>query len=100
MGSSAPWRSSTGRERMLQTSSPASAARLAGITALAREAAPFRAVAETLDARRTLVLGEAVAGGRAYLYASLVAGGSRSVCVVLPHRNPGRRWRAPLAGLL
>src|SRR3989442_13981909 len=90
MGSSAPWRSSTGRERMLQTSSPASAARLAGITALAREAAPFRAVAETLDARRTLVLGEAVAGGRAYLHASLVAGGSVRVRGVGPPMQPLR----------
>ena len=85
---------------MLQTTKTSNGVRLGGVTALAREAAPFRAIADALEARRNIVLGEAVAGGRAYLYASLVAEGARSVCIVVPNEDRARRWRAELAAWL
>src|SRR5919201_2035518 len=75
-------------------------ARLSGLLALARDAAAFRAVTSALDARRSIVLGEAGAGGRAYLYAALVAEASRTVCVVVPNEDRARRWRAELAAWL
>ena len=75
-------------------------ARLGGLLALARDAAAFRAVTSALDARRSIVLGEAGAGGRAYLYAALVAEASRTVCVVVPNEDRARRWRAELAAWL
>src|ERR687888_489433 len=72
-------------------------ARLGGLLALARDAAAFRAVTSALDARRSIVLGEAGAGGRAYLYAALVAEASRTVCVVVPNEDRARR-RAAVVG--
>ncbi|HKW79249.1 MAG TPA: transcription-repair coupling factor, partial [Candidatus Limnocylindria bacterium] len=61
---------------------------------------PYRAVAGALDAKHSVVLREAGAGARAYLYAALVAEGPRTLCVVVPNEDRARRWRAELVAWL
>ncbi len=74
-----------------------SQARLAGLLALARESEPFRALDRALEARRSVLLAEAVPGARSFLYATLVAEAGRPLCVVVPNEDRARRWRAELA---
>ena len=82
---------------MLQTRS---AVRLGGLTAHARESESFRALARALEDKQTVVLADSAAGARVYLYASLVAEASRTVCVVVPNEDRARRWRAELTAWL
>src|SRR5439155_1647269 len=53
-----------------------------------------------LEARESLVVAEATAGGRAFAWSALVAQGGRNVALIAPGEDRARRWRAELAGWL
>ncbi len=76
------------------------AARLAGLLARAEESPAFRDLADRVATGGTIAVADAVAGARAYAWASLVATQGRTVLVVTPSEDRARRWRAELAGWL
>ncbi|MEP7002947.1 MAG: transcription-repair coupling factor [Chloroflexota bacterium] len=76
------------------------AARLAGLLARAEESPAFRELADRVATGGTIAVADAVAGARAFAWASLVATQGRTVLVVAPSEDRARRWRAELAGRL
>ncbi len=76
------------------------AARLAGLLARAEESPAFRELADRVATGGTIAVADAVAGARAFAWASLVATQGRTVLVVAPSEDRARRWRAELAGWL
>ena len=77
-----------------------SSARLGGILALAERSERYRELEGRLEARESLVVAEATAGGRAFAWSALVAQGGRNVALIAPGEDRARRWRAELAGWL
>jgi len=77
-----------------------SSARLGGILALAERSERYRELDGRLEARESLVVAEATAGGRAFAWSALVAQGGRNVALIAPGEDRARRWRAELAGWL
>jgi len=77
-----------------------SSARLGGILALAERSERYRELEGRLEARESLVVAEATAGGRAFAWSALVAHGGRNVALIAPGEDRARRWRAELGGWL
>ena len=61
-----------------------SSARLGGILALAERSERYRELEGRLEARESLVVAEATAGGRAFAWSALVAQGGRNVALIAP----------------
>jgi transcription-repair coupling factor (superfamily II helicase) len=74
-------------------------ARLGGVLELAERSERFRELLARVDAGGTVRLAEASAGARAFAWSALVGTG-RTLLLVAPTEERGRRWRAELTSWL